>query len=66
MIDSESKSKVQAEADKVIESATRCYDRGEIEPGVKRGRCHVLRPDKSGKCFCGDIDLSKYSKMILW
>lgn len=63
MIDSESTDQVQA--DRVIESAMRCYDRGEIEPGVKRGKCHVLRPDESGKCFCGDIDLTKYSKMIL-
>lgn len=56
---------VASEANEVIKSARNCYDRGEIEPGIKRGKCHVLRPDKSGKCYCGDIDLSKYSKMIL-
>lgn len=47
------------EGDKIIKSITNCVDRGEIEKGIRRGKCHVFL-DHSNRCACGDKDLSKY------
>ena len=55
---------VARDANGIIQLAkSKCIDRGEIEKGVKRGRCHVILEDRD-HCLCGDVNLSKYSKMV--
>ena len=63
-LNSTANKKVIEEGNKIIKSITKCVERGEIEKGVKRGKCHVLL-DNNNKCVCGDVDLTKYSKMAL-
>lgn len=65
MIESKEDQFIARDANGIILLARKkCVDRGEIESGVKRGVCHVLL-EHGFKCLCGDVDLSKYSKMIL-
>lgn len=43
--------------DEIVNSATKCIDRGVDPESGKRGVCHVFR--ESDVCMCGTIDLAK-------
>lgn len=59
MPDNEEMKSIAEQANAIIAEARQgCKDRGEIEPGVKRGKMHFIQ--ENGVCVCGKIDLSKY------
>lgn len=43
--------------DEIVNSVTKCIDRGVDPESGKRGVCHVFRG--SDVCMCGEIDLAK-------
>ena len=47
------------EANEVIQSITKCFDRGVDPESGKRGKCHIFLDD-SDLCQCKDVNLSKY------
>lgn len=53
---------IAQEADRIIAEAKQgCKDRGEIEPGIRRGKMHIWL-EGSDICACPEkIDLSKYT-----
>jgi hypothetical protein len=53
MIDSPATTEIAEEANKIIEQAKKCTERGE-----GRGKCHVFL-DGSLICECEDVDLAK-------